>query len=66
MSLKDVGDGIAKYWAIILFCLAGICWASVVYADFQEVKTKVDKLSIDRDRLTRMEESLEWIKRRLQ
>jgi hypothetical protein len=43
MSLKDVGDGIAKYWAIILFCLGGICWASIVYADVNAMKTKVNE-----------------------
>lgn len=70
MGLKEIGDGVAKYWAIILFILGGIAWASVVYGEFQDVKVKVNTLTNsrndDKDRLSRMEESLDWIKKRLQ
>jgi hypothetical protein len=41
MGLKDVGNGLVKFWPIILFCLGGIVWASTVYADFQGFKASV-------------------------
>lgn len=62
MSLKEVGDGVVKYWAVILFCLGGVCWASVAYADLQGVKAKLEQYGTDRELLIKIAQDVEWLK----
>lgn len=53
MSLKQIGDGFVKYWAIILFVLGGMTWATLVYADTLQTKADVNRLQGKYDETTR-------------
>jgi hypothetical protein len=65
VSLRDVGNSVVKYWAIIVFCLAGIAFASIAYADLQAVKAKVLQADKDRDLLIQIARDVDWLKQRL-